>query len=73
MAKEQLLEFEGEILEVCPNSTFRVLLENEHEILAHLNGKMRMHRINVVVGDSVSVEMTPYDLSKGRITFRHKK
>ena len=72
MAKEELLEFEGIVTELLPNAMFRVKLENEHEILAHTAGKMRKHRIRVLAGDRVNVEMTPYDLSKGRITFRFK-
>ena len=72
MAKEELLEFEGTVTELLPNAMFRVKLENEHEILAHTAGKMRMHRIRVLAGDRVNVEMTPYDLSIGRITFRFK-
>ena len=72
MAKEELLEFEGTVTELLPNAMFRVKLENEHEILAHTAGKMRKHRIRVLAGDRVNVEMTPYDLSKGRITFRFK-
>ena len=72
MAKGELLEFEGTVTESLPNAMFRVKLENEHEILAHTAGKMRKHRIRVLAGDRVNVEMTPYDLSKGRITFRFK-
>lgn len=72
MAKEELLEFEGTVTEVMPNSMFRVVLENEHEIIAHSSGRMRRNRIRVLEGDRVTIEMTPYDLSKGRITFRHK-
>ena len=72
MAKEELLEFSGTVTEVLPNAMFRVKLDNEHEILAHTAGKMRKHRIRVLAGDKVNVEMTPYDLSKGRITFRFK-
>jgi len=72
MAKEELLEFEGIVTELLPNAMFRVKLENSHEVLAHTSGKMRKNRIRVLVGDKVNVEMTPYDLSKGRITFRHK-
>ena len=72
MAKEELLEFEGTVTELLPNAMFRVKLENEHEILAHTAGKMRKHRIRVLAGDRVNVEMTPYDLTKGRIVFRHK-
>ena len=72
MAKEELLEFEGKVVELLPNAMFRVTLENGHEVLAHTSGKMRKNRIRVLAGDSVTVEMTPYDLSKGRIKFRHK-
>ena len=70
MAKEDLLEFSGTVKELLPNAMFRVVLDNEHEILAHTAGKMRKHRIRVLAGDEVMVEMTQYDLSKGRITFR---
>jgi len=70
MAKEELLEFPGTVSEVLPNATFRVKLENDHEIIAHTAGKMRKNRIRVSAGDKVLVEMTPYDLTKGRITFR---
>jgi len=72
MAKEDLLEFEGIVAEILPNAMFRVTLDNGHEVLAHTSGKMRKNRIRVLAGDKVNVEMTPYDLSKGRITFRHK-
>jgi translation initiation factor IF-1 len=72
MAKEELLEFPGTVTELLPNAMFRVTLENEHEVLAHTAGKMRKHRIRVLAGDKVLVEMTPYDLSKGRITYRFK-
>lgn len=72
MAKEELLEFEGTVNEVLPNAMFRVTLENGHELLAHTAGKMRRFRIRVLAGDKVTVEMTPYDLSKGRIIYRHK-
>ena len=72
MAKEKAIELEGKVLETLPNAMFRVILDNEHEILAHTAGKMRKHRIRVLAGDRVNVEMTPYDLSKGRITFRFK-
>jgi len=72
MSKEDLLEFTGEVLEVLPNATFRVKLENDHVILAHTSGKMRKNRIRVLVGDKVNVEMTPYDFTKGRVTFRSK-
>lgn len=70
--KEELIEFSGTVIELLPNATFRVKLENNHEIIAHSAGKMRKNRIRVLVGDRVQVEMTPYDLSKGRITYRHK-
>ena len=73
MSKEDLLEFQGEVVEKLPNAMFRVKLENEHEIIARLAGKMRKFRIRVMPGDKVAVEMTPYDLTKGRITFRHKQ
>jgi translation initiation factor IF-1 len=72
MAKEELLEFEGMVTELLPNATFRVRLDNNHEIIAHTAGKMRKNRIRVLAGDRVLVEMTPYDLSKGRITYRFK-
>jgi translation initiation factor IF-1 len=72
MAKEEVLEFTGVVTELLPNAMFRVKLENNHEILAHTAGKMRKNRIRVLAGDKVNVEMTPYDLSKGRITFRYK-
>lgn len=72
MAKEDLIEFNGVINELLPNAMFRVTLENGHEILAHTSGKMRKNRIRILVGDKVTVEMTPYDLTKGRIIFRHK-
>ena len=72
MAKEELLEFTGTVIEKLPNAMFRVQLENGHEILAHTAEKMRKFRIKVMVGDKVDIEMTPYDLDKGRITFRHK-
>jgi translation initiation factor IF-1 len=70
MAKEELLEFPGTVVELLPNAMFRVKLDNEHEVLAHTAGKMRKHRIRVSAGDKVHVEMTPYDLTKGRIIFR---
>src|SRR6185312_8946255 len=72
MAKEELLEFEGTVSELLPNATFRVTLQNGHEIIAHTAGKMRKNRIRVLTGDKVMVEMTPYDLTKGRITYRFK-
>ena len=70
MAKEDLIEFTGVVTELLPNATFRVKLDNDHIILAHTSGKMRKNRIRVLMGDKVTVEMTPYDLSKGRITYR---
>ncbi|MBJ7486138.1 MULTISPECIES: translation initiation factor IF-1 [unclassified Brevundimonas] len=73
MAKEELLEFPGTVSELLPNATFRVTLEEGgHEIIAHTAGKMRKNRIRVLAGDKVLVEMTPYDLTKGRITYRFK-
>ena len=72
MAKEELLEFTGTVIEKLPNAMFLVRLENDHEIIARIAGKMRKFRIRVLAGDKVDVEMTPYDLFKGRITFRHK-
>lgn len=72
MAKEDLIEFAGVVIELLPNATFRVKLDNDHVILAHTSGKMRKNRIRVLMGDKVTVEMTPYDLTKGRITFRQK-
>lgn len=72
MAKEEVLEFSGIITELLPNAMFRVKLDNNHEIIAHTAGRMRKNRIRVSAGDKVMVEMTPYDLTKGRITYRHK-
>ena len=72
MAKEEVLELTGTVTELLPNAMFRVKLENDHELLAHTAGKMRRFRIRVLAGDKVTVEMTPYDLSKGRITYRYK-
>ncbi len=72
MAKEELLEFDGLVLELLPNAMFRVKLDNGHEVLGHTSGRMRKNRIRVLVGDWVKVEMTPYDLSKGRVTHRYK-
>ena len=72
MAKEELMEFDGEITELLPEGRFRVRLDNEHMILAYTAGRMKRNRIKSMVGDRVTVEMTPYDLSKGRISFRHK-
>ena len=72
MAKEELLEFDGTVTEVLPDGNFRVELDNGHVILAYAAGKMRKHRIRTLAGDKVTVEMTPYDLEKGRINFRHR-
>jgi translation initiation factor IF-1 len=72
LAKEDLIEFSGTVTEVLPNAMFRVKLENEHDILAHTSGRMRKNRIRVLAGDKVTVEMTPYDLTRGRITYRFK-
>ena len=72
MAKEDLLEFSGVVTEILPNAMFRVKLDHDHEVLTHTSGKMRKNRIRVLSGDRVNVEMTPYDLTKGRITFRYK-
>ena len=72
MAKEELLEFPGTVLELLPNATFRVQLENDHILIAHTAGKMRKNRIRVLAGDKVLVAMTPYDLTKGRIVIRFK-
>ncbi|OGT35882.1 MAG: translation initiation factor IF-1 [Gammaproteobacteria bacterium RBG_16_51_14] len=72
MAKEDQIEMEGTVIETLPNTMFRVELENGHIITAHISGKMRKHYIRILTGDKVTVEMTPYDLSKGRITFRER-
>ena len=72
MAKEDFIQMEGVVSDVLPDTRFRVGLENGHVLIAHLSGKMRKHRIRILAGDKVSLELTPYDLSKGRITFRHK-
>ena len=69
--KEELIEMQGKVDEVLPDSRFRVTLDNGHALIAYSGGKMRKHRIRVLAGDAVSVEMSPYDLTKGRITFRH--
>ncbi len=71
MAKEELLEMNGVVDEVLPDSRFRVTLENGHVLVAYSAGKMRKHHIRIIAGDKVSLELSPYDLSKGRITFRH--
>jgi translation initiation factor IF-1 len=70
---KEVIEMQGTVLETLPNAMFRVELENGHTILAHISGRMRMHYIKILPGDMVTVEMTPYDLSKGRITYRHIK
>ncbi len=73
MAKEELVELEGVITEVLPQTIFRVTLENGAEVMAYASGKMRKHRIRILAGDRVTLEMSPYDLTKGRINFRHKE
>jgi len=72
MAKEEAIEVEGRVVEPLPNAMFRVELENGHRVLAHISGKMRMHFIKILPGDRVTVELSPYDLTKGRITYRFK-
>jgi translation initiation factor IF-1 len=72
MAKEEAIEVMATVVEALPNAVFRVELENGHEVLAHISGKMRMHYIRILPGDRVKLEMSPYDLTKGRITFRYK-
>jgi translation initiation factor IF-1 len=72
MAKEDVIELEGKVTETLPNTMFRVELENGHIVTAHISGRMRKHYIRILTGDTVTVELTPYDLSKGRITFRKK-
>jgi translation initiation factor IF-1 len=72
MAKDDVIEFEGTVSETLPNTMFRVKLENGHEIIAHISGRMRKNYIRILTGDKVKVEMTPYDLTKGRITYRMK-
>ena len=72
MAKDDVIEFEGTVAETLPNTMFRVRLENGHEIIAHISGRMRKNYIRILTGDKVKVEMTPYDLTKGRITYRMK-
>lgn len=71
MPKEEKLQLEGEVLDALPNAMFRVRLENDHEMIAHISGKMRKHYIRILPGDRVTVEISPYDLTKGRITYRH--
>ena len=70
MAKEDLIEMSGQVLEVLPDARYRVKLDNGHELVAYTNGKMRKHHIRIIAGDKVTVEVSPYDLTKGRITFR---
>jgi len=70
MAKSNVIEVKGKIIETLPNAMFRVELENGHKVLAHISGKMRMHYIRILPGDEVTVELSPYDLSRGRITYR---
>ena len=72
MAKEEMLEFEGVVVEVLPDARCRVKLDNGHEVIAYSSGRMKKNRIRILAGDKVTVEMTPYDLTKGRINFRHK-
>jgi translation initiation factor IF-1 len=72
MAKEEPIRVDGTVVETLPNATFRVELENGHKVLAHISGKMRMHFIKILPGDKVTVELSPYDLSRGRIVYRYK-
>lgn len=72
MAKEEHIEMDGTVVDTMPNTTFKVKLENGHEVVAHISGKMRKHYIRILRGDNVTVQLTPYDLSKGRIVFREK-
>ena len=72
MSKEDTIQMQGEIVETLPNAMFRVKLENGHIVLGHISGKMRMHYIRILPGDKVQVELTPYDLTRGRITYRYK-
>lgn len=72
MAKEEPIKVEGKVLETLPNAMFKVELENKHQVLAHISGKMRMHFIKILPGDKVTVELSPYDLNRGRITYRSK-
>ncbi|NIQ38429.1 MAG: translation initiation factor IF-1 [Proteobacteria bacterium] len=72
MPKEEAIQVEGKVLETLPNAMFRVELDNGHKVLAHISGKMRMHFIKILPGDTVTVELSPYDLSRGRITYRSK-
>lgn len=72
MSKEDAIELEGKVVEPLPNAMFKVELENGHQVLAHISGKMRMHYIKILPGDKVAVELSPYDLDRGRITYRYK-
>ncbi|MCP4112950.1 MAG: translation initiation factor IF-1 [Desulfobacteraceae bacterium] len=72
MPKEEAIKVEGKVIETLPNAMFKVELENKHQVLAHISGKMRMHFIKILPGDKVTVELSPYDLSRGRITYRSK-
>ena len=72
MTKEDVIEMQGEVVENLPNTTFRIRLENGHEVLGYMSGKMRMHDIRIIPGDKVTVQLTPYDLTRGRIVFRTK-
>lgn len=72
MSKEDAIELEGKVVEPLPNGMFKVELENGHQVLAHISGKMRMHYIKILPGDKVTVELSPYDLDRGRITYRYK-
>ncbi|WP_353893454.1 translation initiation factor IF-1 [Proteinivorax hydrogeniformans] len=72
MAKQDVIETVGEVVDTLPNAMFKVKLENDHEVLAHVSGKLRMHFIKILPGDKVTVELSPYDLTRGRITIRHK-
>ena len=73
MAKQSAIEIDGTVVEALSNAMFKIELENGHEITAHISGKMRMHYIKILPGDKIKVEMSPYDLTKGRITYRHKE
>jgi translation initiation factor IF-1 len=72
VGKQDIIKIDGSVLETLPNASFRVKLDNGHVVLAHISGKMRMHYIRILPGDKVTVELSPYDLTRGRITFRHK-
>ncbi|UCE65371.1 MAG: translation initiation factor IF-1 [Candidatus Zixiibacteriota bacterium] len=72
MTKEDVIEVEGKVIEPLPNAMFKVELDNGHQVLAHISGKMRMHFIKILPGDKVTLELSPYDLNRGRITYRHK-